>query len=115
MASKSLDGAAILTGNYVSILANPAEKLFMKELLTSFLNQIGHAYWVEITTQTPACIYYFGPFLTVQEAEAEQDGYREDLVEEGAEGIRITIKRCRPQTLTIAEDWGDDDRDLMPS
>ena len=79
----------------------------MKEFLTRFLNQIGQAFWVEITTEIPACIYYFGPFLTEQEAHAEKQGYWDDLVSEGAMGIQMVVKRCRPTELTITDDWGD--------
>ncbi len=40
----------------------------MKEFLISSLNLFGLAYWIEIVTETPQCTYYFGPFLTEQEA-----------------------------------------------
>lgn len=42
--------------------------LLMKEFLISSLNLFGLAYWIEIVTETPQCTYYFGPFLTEQEA-----------------------------------------------
>lgn len=79
----------------------------MKEFLTRFLNQIGQAFWVEIKTEVPACIYYFGPFLTEQEANEEKQGYWDDLEAEKAQGIQMIVKRCRPTELTITEDWGD--------
>jgi len=79
----------------------------MKEFLTRFLNQIGQAFWVEIKTEVPACIYYFGPFLTEQEANEEKQGYWDDLEAEQAEGIQMMVKRCRPSELTITDDWGD--------
>ena len=50
------------------------------------------------------CIYYFGHFTSVQEAEFAQQGYIEDLEQESAQGIDVTIKRCRPKKLTIFED-----------
>ncbi|CAD5968755.1 hypothetical protein PCC9214_03669 [Planktothrix tepida] len=78
----------------------------MKELLTSLLNAFGFAFWVEILTETPNCTYYFGPFMTQQEAQTSQFGYLEDLEAEGAQGIKVRIKRCKPNTLTIAEDLG---------
>ncbi|MFZ4667063.1 MAG: DUF1816 domain-containing protein [Prochlorotrichaceae cyanobacterium] len=78
----------------------------MKEFLTRFLNQIGQAFWVEIKTEVPACIYYFGPFLTEQEANEEKQGYWDDLEAENAQGIQMMVKRCRPTELTITEDWG---------
>lgn len=61
-------------------------------------------YWVEIKTEQPRCIYYFGPFDTHAEANQMQDGYIEDLVEEQATGISVRIKRCMPTKLTITEE-----------
>ncbi len=57
-------------------------------------------------TSAPRCIYYFGPFLTAQEAEAAKAGYVEDIENEGAEGIGVSIHRCKPINLTVAEDLG---------
>lgn len=57
-------------------------------------------------TSAPRCIYYFGPFLTPQEAEAAKAGYVEDIENEGAEGLRVSIHRCKPINLTVAEDLG---------
>ncbi len=78
----------------------------MKELLINLINIVGLAWWVEIITASPRCTYYFGPFLTAKEAEEAQDGYLEDLEEEGAMGIRVEIKRCKPTELTIYDDLG---------
>lgn len=76
----------------------------LKEILTKVLDSVGKAYWVEITTDSPACIYYFGPFLTAREAEVAQAGYLEDLKGEGAQGISLTVKRCQPSELTIFDE-----------
>ena len=57
-------------------------------------------------TSAPRCIYYFGPFLTAPEAEAAKAGYVEDIENEGAEGLRVSILRCKPVTLTVADDLG---------
>ena len=57
-------------------------------------------------TSAPRCIYYFGPFLTSQEAEAAKAGYVEDIENEGAEGLSVSIHRCKPLTLTVADDLG---------
>lgn len=73
----------------------------MKELLLNALEQIGMAWWVEVTTDTPKCTYYFGPFLTCSEASAHQSGYLEDLKTEGAQDIKVRMKRCKPQNLTF--------------
>jgi hypothetical protein len=74
----------------------------MKEILISLLNVFGCAFWVEILTETPNCTYYFGPFISQQEARTSQFGYLEDLEAEHAQGIKVKIKRCKPDTLTIA-------------
>jgi hypothetical protein len=57
-------------------------------------------WWVEIFTEYPRCLYYFGPFDTEEEASYYQSGYVEDLEGEGAKEIIITIKQCSPQILT---------------
>jgi len=44
-------------------------------------------------TNSP-CTYYFGPFLSVKEANAAKAGYIEDLEQEGAR-ITVNIKRCK--------------------
>jgi hypothetical protein len=76
----------------------------MKEVLTSLLDGLGLAWWVEIVTEKPRCTYYFGPFLKFQEAQAAKPGYIEDLEQENAQGITASIKRCKPTVLTIADD-----------
>ncbi|WP_017318141.1 DUF1816 domain-containing protein [Mastigocladopsis repens] len=63
--------------------------------------QIEMDWWVEILSHKPCCIYYFGPFDSAKEAALAQDGYIEDLVNEGAEGITVQIKWCKPRGLTI--------------
>lgn len=57
-------------------------------------------WWVEIFTEFPRCLYYFGPFDSEAEACAYQSGYQEDLEQESAKGIVVTIKQCSPQILT---------------
>lgn len=76
----------------------------MKEVLIQILQFLGLAFWVEITTKTPQCTYYFGPFLSKKDAEAAQGGYVEDLESEGAQGIAVTVKRCKPTNLTIFDE-----------
>ncbi len=78
----------------------------MKELLISLLNFFGLAWWVEVKTASPRCIYYFGPFMTAQEAQAAQTGYVEDIENEDAQGISVSIQRCKPVNLTVADDLG---------
>ncbi len=76
----------------------------MKEFLTDLLTTMGLAVWVEIVTEKPRCTYYFGPFANPDEAEAAKHGYLEDLQREGAQGISVAVKRCKPTQLTIADD-----------
>lgn len=86
----------------------------IKEILTNFFQSLGWAWWVEIVTQNPRCTYYFGPFLSTKEAHKAMNGYVEDLEQEGATGINVAVKRCKPANLTIAEDLGDKTRQIKP-
>ncbi|MBD3880787.1 DUF1816 domain-containing protein [Phormidium tenue FACHB-886] len=76
----------------------------MKEFWINILTLFGLAWWVEVITESPSCVYYFGPFATPKEAEAAKSGYIEDLEEEGAKGIKTAIKRCKPAKLTIFDE-----------
>ncbi|MBE9048203.1 DUF1816 domain-containing protein [Pleurocapsales cyanobacterium LEGE 10410] len=74
----------------------------LKTAVRSFVKStLARPYWVEVTTRQPSCIYYFGPFDNVGEAEQMQHGYVQDLVEEQANGISVEVKRCLPTELTI--------------
>lgn len=75
-----------------------------KEILAGFLNKLGLAWWVEVVTANPRCIYYFGPFTSEREANQATSGYLEDLQQEGAVGIMASTKRCKPAKLTDYED-----------
>ncbi|MBW4667742.1 MAG: DUF1816 domain-containing protein [Cyanomargarita calcarea GSE-NOS-MK-12-04C] len=87
----------------------------LKELLINAFDNLGFAWWVEIITQSPRCTYYFGPFLSSADASAAVKGYMEDLESEGAQGIMVNVKRCKPDSLTIAEDLGEKiDRKVKP-
>ncbi len=77
----------------------------MKEFLIEILNFLGLAFWVEIITDNPKCTYYFGPFLQAKIAEEASEGYLEDLKNEGATGIKLTVKRCKPGELTIFDEY----------
>lgn len=79
----------------------------MKEFLINILHFFGWAWWVEIVTDNPRCTYYFGPFLLAQEADRTKAGYIEDLEEEGAKSIKATVKRCKPEKLTIYDESGE--------
>lgn len=76
----------------------------LKNLLPSFLPKQGMAWWLEITTANPQCIYYFGPFDNFKEAETACPGYIEDLENEQAEDIYIKINYCKPDVLTVFDE-----------
>lgn len=75
----------------------------MKEVIIKVLDLLGFAWWAEVTTDSPRCTYYFGPFLNEKDAIAAKGGYIEDLEQEDAQGITVKIKRCKPSHLTIDE------------
>jgi Domain of unknown function (DUF1816) len=78
----------------------------ISEIGADFLNFLGQAWWIEIKTLQPKCIYYFGPFVDRYHASRSISGYVEDLESEFAQGIQTYIKRCKPVELTIYEDLG---------
>ena len=89
--------------------------LNIKEILTSTLQNLGLAWWVEVKTQNPRCTYYFGPFINATDAKTAMKGYVEDLEAEGAQGIFVEVKRCKPNHLTVADDLGElIDRKVKP-
>ena len=69
-----------------------------------YLEKMGMAWWLEIITEEPKCIYYFGSFATANKAQLSSGGYIEDLEQEGAQVIAVDIKRGQPRDLTIFED-----------
>ncbi|WP_434686003.1 DUF1816 domain-containing protein [Pseudanabaena minima] len=75
-----------------------------KNIFTSILETFSLAVWIEIVTDSPHCTYYFGPFISEAEAESAKVGYIEDLEAEGSKGLAITIKRCKPENLTVYDD-----------
>ncbi|MBI4781125.1 MAG: DUF1816 domain-containing protein [Oscillatoriophycideae cyanobacterium NC_groundwater_1537_Pr4_S-0.65um_50_18] len=76
----------------------------MKELWIDILVSWGMAWWIEIVTEMPDCTYYFGPFANAEDAKASQAGYIEDLEQEGARKVKVTVKRCRPENLTVFDE-----------
>lgn len=87
----------------------------VKEIYTSFLEQLGKAVWIEVVTEDPQCTYYFGPFTSFAEAEEAKLGYLEDLDREGAKRINAVIKRCKPERLTIFDESIDTRINRTPS
>lgn len=76
----------------------------MNEIWIRVLESVGLAWWVKVVTSTPTCTYYFGPFSNAQEAKSAKPGYILDLEEEGAQGVQVAIKRCKPSRLTIFDE-----------
>ncbi|MFB2938557.1 DUF1816 domain-containing protein [Aerosakkonemataceae cyanobacterium BLCC-F154] len=70
------------------------------------------SWWLEIVTKKPSCIYYFGPFDSLKEAELEKGGYIEDLRQEQAEVIDTRIKFDNPLQLTIDLDEPGREREI---
>lgn len=86
------------------IVIQQTGSMSFKGQIASFLNRLGFAWWVEVITQSPSCTYYFGPFASSQEAEAEKLGFIDDLEQEQAQGIQVAVKRCQPSELTIFDE-----------
>ncbi len=80
----------------------------MKFTETFAQEQLEFAWWVEIVTEQPSCTYYFGPFVSTQEAQWFLPGYVEDLEQEGHQKIRPQIKQCQPKNLTLFEEERED-------
>lgn len=59
----------------------------------SWINRRKNFWWIEISTTTPCCIYFFGPFNSLKEARRKQNAYIDDLVKEKFFGITIEIKQ----------------------
>ncbi|MDX1978560.1 MAG: DUF1816 domain-containing protein [Pseudanabaenaceae cyanobacterium bins.68] len=74
----------------------------MKDFFISLLERLGLAFWIEISTASPRCIYYFGPYFSRSEAEQAKPGFEEDLVREGATGlVAMIFQRPTPDILTV--------------
>lgn len=86
------------------MLARILESEYMKSTDDAHSNQIELNWWAEITTTQPHVIYYFGPFISKQEAQWFLPGYIEDIEQEGCQEIRVQVKRCQPTNLTIFEE-----------
>lgn len=76
----------------------------MKSADNTSSNQFELDWWIEVTTIQPNVTYYFGPFVTTQEAQWYLPGYIEDIEQEGCQDVRIQVKQCQPTELTIFEE-----------
>ncbi|NEQ47412.1 MAG: DUF1816 domain-containing protein [Leptolyngbya sp. SIOISBB] len=67
-------------------------------------------WWLEVKTSEPACTYYFGPFDLEQEAQLQQQGYIDDLQQEGSNVLsaKAIALSTPPQQLTVYEEGMDD-------
>lgn len=78
---------------------------YLENQAVEYFENLGLAWWLSVITDQPKCIYYFGPFICAKEAKAHQTGYLEDLMEEGATIVSVSLhQRESPKVLTIAED-----------
>lgn len=73
----------------------------MSGRMAEIFHVLGLAWWVEVTTHTPQCTYYFGPFMSSKEAHKATPGFVQDLESEQAQEIVTQVKRCKPQQFTI--------------
>jgi Domain of unknown function (DUF1816) len=78
-------------------------------MMLSFLEPNGFSsdnqpWWVKITSISPHCLYYFGPFASFDEAQQQQEGYLQDIESEGAQGISLSIERSNPHYLTVFDE-----------
>jgi Domain of unknown function (DUF1816) len=60
-------------------------------------------WWIELKTENPSYLYYFGPFSTPNEAEKLKVGYVQDLAEEKAKVTATTVLWCKPKQLTCGQ------------
>jgi Domain of unknown function (DUF1816) len=91
----------ISPGTKAPIFSTQSTLAKLDDIWTSILDGFGRAWWVEVSTAQPSFTYYFGPFAAAKLAESAASGYIEDLQGESAQDIRSTIKRCKPDQLTI--------------
>ena len=70
--------------------------------INQLFRQFGKSWWLEISTGSPKCEYYFGPFGSEGEAFQAQPGYVEDIEQEGSEVLHIAVvHRPTPAKLTV--------------
>ena len=76
--------------------------MFMKRLVNQPAGLYRKSWWLEITTESPRCEYYFGPFESEGEVLQAQSGFVEDLEQEGSKLFRVAIAyRHSPAALTV--------------
>ncbi|MEO1744259.1 MAG: DUF1816 domain-containing protein [Cyanobacteria bacterium J06629_9] len=66
------------------------------------MRSVSQDWWIEMVTASPQCVYFFGPFETIDKAACAEAGYTEDLNQEGAKVVKVTIEqRSTPGELTV--------------
>jgi hypothetical protein len=58
-------------------------------------------WWTKLYTINPFCIYHFGPFDKIAEAESARFDYIQDLENEGAKVVFVKFTQLIPQNLTL--------------
>jgi hypothetical protein len=78
--------------------------VFFSLLISSYRPRPAQPWWVKVMTEMPHCTYYFGPFESNDEAELRRSGYIEDLEEEGAKIVSVSVWQGQPRTLTVIKE-----------
>jgi Domain of unknown function (DUF1816) len=74
----------------------------MKGVFKNFLGIFAKAWWLEVSTTQPSCVYYFGPFDSEPEATQAKAGYISDLESEGSKVTAVAVtQRATPEKLTV--------------
>ncbi|MEA5465818.1 DUF1816 domain-containing protein [Leptothoe sp. PORK10 BA2] len=74
----------------------------MKNFTNQLFGLFQKSWWLEISTVSPSCEYYFGPFGSENEALQEQPGYMEDIEQEGSKVQKVLVThRKTPAQLTV--------------
>lgn len=90
-----------LTINLDNIFTPKNSKEISTKEISVIENRKEFGWWIEILTNNPDYIYYFGAFNSYWEAEQSKDTYIRDLEEERAKIVEIKIEQCQPKQLTI--------------
>ena len=61
-------GELLLIRMYAAILYVILNFLHNRRAFTRLLKNMAQKYWIQVTTEKPRCIYYFGSFLTKKRA-----------------------------------------------
>jgi hypothetical protein len=69
--------------------------------LRSLANGLGLAWWAKVQTESPAVVYWFGPFLRRRELESKLPVFLADLEAEAPASLRHEVVRLnRGEPLT---------------